>query len=110
MSLFSDRSWQEHLAGIRNKTPSRDFTPCERTVRMCIEAIVVNAAPKQMMDSVYSGALSDAKGALQALLPDPAKTLVEKWEETGCHIPKGRTAYEAFAQFLIDTGRIRSGE
>ena len=43
-------------------------------------------------------------------LPDPAKALVEKWEETGCHIPKGRTAYEAFAQFLIDTGRFRSGE
>lgn len=94
-----------------------DFKPCERTVRLCIEALPKDERklfPGELgyMGLVHSKAIYRLHiKALQALLPDPAKALLAEIEDPNAATSREFTdgAYWAIKR-LFDTGRIRSGE
>jgi len=81
-----------------------DWQPCERTVRVCIEALPNMGTGKHL----YS------LRALEALIPnsDPAEMLVEEYKDTRHGFPVIHnhdvwSEIERFARHLINTGRIR---
>jgi len=90
--------------GFTTESGSDDWQPCERTVRVCIEALPNMGTGKHL----YS------LRALEALIPnpDPAEMLVEEYKDTRHGFPVIHnhdvwSEIERFARHLINTGRIR---
>ncbi len=93
---------------------SEDFKPCERTVRMIMQAVKTYGVPLIHggdFGTGYSTARKDVERTIQALLPDPAKALVEELAGESAAMSREFSEGACWAiKRLIDTGRIRSGE
>lgn len=91
-----------------------DFTPCERTIRMCLEALPRQAVLNCSFDLGFKSAVAKAEIAITALLPkpDPAKALalVAEWRESSTAFSIA-DQYESdplnFARWLFETGRMK---
>lgn len=66
--------WHAQLAA--NTELVEDWKPCERTVRLCIEALPDRDAAENHPSMVV---WDTCHKALEALLPDPAEELVREW-------------------------------
>lgn len=86
-----------------------DFKPCERTVRMCIEALPARVTHAGDDEAVgYRDGIAECYAALETLLPDPAEDLVREWRayEDTLDTPDPYITEYRFAQWLLNTGRI----
>jgi len=76
-----------------------DFTPCPKTIRLCIEALPNSLALEQEWignEDALIFAVAKARAALEALLPDPAEELVNEYQSDGTNI----AGYLGFARWL----------
>lgn len=98
-----------------NGTPNtqgkpEQFTPCERTVRMCIEALPVDGLGFHPTTMAVNDANGIARRALEALLPKPDRAeelatewmVRSEWEDLGV-----RMAVVEYTRDLIERGEIK---
>lgn len=94
-----------------------DFTPCPKTIRLCIEALsktariidpTMKAGMRKWTDG-WDAAIEENRAALEALLPDEAEELVREWGG----IPgdpdheEWINAAHSFLSWLIEQGKVR---
>ena len=88
-----------------------DFTPCEQTIRMCLDALPKRIAVNtSSFNAGANAAIVDAHKAITALLPklDPAEALRKAWvSDMTRNLRVGETPLEAFTRWLFETGRIK---
>lgn len=91
------------------KDAMTDFTPCPKTIRLCLEALPIIPDGSHLDCLDYYGQVVDALGAL---LPDPAEDLARDWREQDTwagefDTPLRRETAERFARWLINQGKVR---
>lgn len=92
-----------------------DFTPCTKTIRLCIEHIPRSWHGKDTARGAYEHqAYDNARDALEALLPDPAEELAWRAPPMVGHedlhhsyLPRLVKSLEEWSAKLINQGKVR---
>lgn len=74
--------WDCQKAGECQHPQQPDWTPCERTVRLCIEKLPMNTDGMHFDVLDYYGMAVDTLESLLPKQPDPAEELVREWDGT----------------------------
>ena len=91
------------------RTMADNFTPCPRTIRMCLDVLPNPVGGDDRWSQGGRTAIRIVRENITALLPkpDPAKALLDEWHASQSFLVLVDRSHAGFARWLFETGRMK---